>query len=144
MISYYSLPHLVVSLEYFITNDIYHGLVSSISETFSAHGEIALHDNLTLPLETFTAPLTLLHTILETRGANVLAPSGPSSLFPNVFLFAHLIPKYRTMEASQKQAAENLWRMWLSKVSDDDGRIANGVIKSNIRDMLSDCFTLAK
>ncbi|KAH8102265.1 hypothetical protein BXZ70DRAFT_63905 [Cristinia sonorae] len=130
--------------EPFISDDTYRGILSSVSETFSTHAEIALHDNPALPLETFAAPLSLLNIAVESRGVGYLPNVASSPLLPNVFLFAYLVPRYRTMDVAQKDSATTLWGSWLRQASDEDKSVVAGVIKTTVRDMLSDCFALAK
>ncbi|TCD68845.1 hypothetical protein EIP91_009559 [Steccherinum ochraceum] len=117
---------------------------ASICETFSAHADVALHDNLTLPLETFAAPLTLLNTIVETHDIDIFPLDSTTTLLPNLLLFAHLVPRFRAMDASLKTSADVLWRSWLSQATEEDINAVNAVIKSSVRDVMSDCFALAR
>ncbi|KAI0945042.1 hypothetical protein AcV7_001681 [Taiwanofungus camphoratus] len=125
---------------YFVSQDCFQRLVASLSSAFTLHCENVLRDG-EAGLDAFDVFLELINALFEHQRLLQLPEEVLLSLLSNIFLLAHLLPKFRLVDAPQLHPAQRLWEAWVAQAPKDMKDKTCVLIKQRLRDLLADCST---
>ncbi|KAK1235775.1 hypothetical protein PQX77_000989 [Marasmius sp. AFHP31] len=102
-------------------------LSASLSSSFSLELDSALRDD-KVSIASFEVMLDLLAVVLK-RGAG--------SVLPDIFIFAHLLPK-GSSSSPAFAVAQRIWEEWRKDASDDEKEVVDLHVKGKLRNILGD------
>ncbi|OCH91295.1 hypothetical protein OBBRIDRAFT_887096 [Obba rivulosa] len=126
---------------FFISDSCFEGLVQSICSAFSLHLQGVLRDA-SVSLKAFDVPIELVQAVVGDESASTGAEIALTSVMPDMFLFAHLVPQYLFVGLQQINAARGLWEAWMAKAQEETREVVTVVIKQRLRELLMDCKAL--
>ena len=106
-------------------------------DAFVLHFDNVLRDD-NASVDAFNAPLNLLHGVVGQEPSSAPNESFAPSLFPTVFLFAHLLPQVHSVDVKQQEVAKGLWENWIANASEESKDATLSAIKHLLRELLSD------
>lgn len=126
---------------FFISNACFKGLVQSVCSAFSLHFQGVLR-SASVSLKAFNVLIELIRALMESSSTLNDAEDALTSVMPDVFLFAYLLPTYLFVSSREIDAAQGIWETWTAKAGQSAREVAAAVIKQRVRELLMDCKAL--
>ncbi|KAF9818038.1 hypothetical protein IEO21_02999 [Rhodonia placenta] len=126
------------SPDYFISQPCFQSLLASLISNFTLHFAHALRDE-TVSTDELNTSLDLIQGLANTHPAILFSEENAKSLFPDVFLFSHLLPRFTSVSEQQQNIARDLWRSWLSNSPYEVKSNTLAILRQRIKELLLDC-----
>ncbi|KAI0790522.1 hypothetical protein C8Q75DRAFT_762281 [Abortiporus biennis] len=128
--------------DHFISKSCFHGLVSTVIESFSLHSQKVFYDEDVL-INSFVSPLAILNIVYKQHTFDDLPVRVSIALLPDVFLFGYLLPMFRETPPPLKSSAQDLWMSWIKQAPESERADALATINQRFNDLLLDSASLS-